>query len=352
MATSNATAASAAPQASQRSCWRSVPRARRKRPTSDTAPTTSATRTTTPAAGMATSSRPRGRAGTAERVPDGRVLRVQRCRVDDRRQQPDHGAAAATLAHQRQRGEGSDPVGVSSRTKPAQRQPDQDEAGVEPGQVAGGRQRPRPGHQPVAGVAEGRGHRGSATAPGRAAASPPGGGAGGRPGPPRPWPRSPPPPPGGCCWRTTRSARTRPGAAGGPARRLRPGRAGSAPTAPTPARPATSVAGPVGSKGSLASAQLFAASRDRHLHRQGSRVSVAGLRLGSVTETAGQAGREVSNHSRGAGGGHSNVGDRPPGGPAAVVDMACGRSQSDDRVGCMVWSITASSSVFRASRST
>jgi hypothetical protein len=30
------------------------------------------------------------------------------------------GAAAATLAHQRQRGEGSFPVGVSSRTKPAQ----------------------------------------------------------------------------------------------------------------------------------------------------------------------------------------------------------------------------------------
>jgi len=28
------------------------------------------------------------------------------------------GAAAATHAHQRQRGEGSDPVGVSSRTKP------------------------------------------------------------------------------------------------------------------------------------------------------------------------------------------------------------------------------------------
>ena len=30
------------------------------------------------------------------------------------------GAAAATHAHQRQRGEGSDPVGVSSRTKPTQ----------------------------------------------------------------------------------------------------------------------------------------------------------------------------------------------------------------------------------------
>ena len=30
------------------------------------------------------------------------------------------GAAAATLAHQRQRGEGSDPVGVSSRMKPTQ----------------------------------------------------------------------------------------------------------------------------------------------------------------------------------------------------------------------------------------
>jgi hypothetical protein len=28
------------------------------------------------------------------------------------------GAAAAALAHQRQRGEGSDPVGVSSSTKP------------------------------------------------------------------------------------------------------------------------------------------------------------------------------------------------------------------------------------------
>ena len=30
------------------------------------------------------------------------------------------GAATATLAHQRQRGEGSDPVGVSSRMKPTQ----------------------------------------------------------------------------------------------------------------------------------------------------------------------------------------------------------------------------------------
>jgi hypothetical protein len=29
------------------------------------------------------------------------------------------GAAAATLAHQRQRGDGSDPVGVSGSTKPA-----------------------------------------------------------------------------------------------------------------------------------------------------------------------------------------------------------------------------------------
>ncbi len=33
------------------------------------------------------------------------------------------GAAAASLAHQRQRGEGSDPVGVSSRTKPTQASP-------------------------------------------------------------------------------------------------------------------------------------------------------------------------------------------------------------------------------------
>jgi hypothetical protein len=33
---------------------------------------------------------------------------------------PTTGAAAATLAHHRQRGEGNDPVGVSSRTKPIQ----------------------------------------------------------------------------------------------------------------------------------------------------------------------------------------------------------------------------------------
>jgi hypothetical protein len=33
---------------------------------------------------------------------------------------PSAGAAAATLAHHRQRGEGSDPVGVSSNTKPMQ----------------------------------------------------------------------------------------------------------------------------------------------------------------------------------------------------------------------------------------
>jgi hypothetical protein len=33
------------------------------------------------------------------------------------------GAAPATLAHHRQRGEGSDPVGVSSSTKPRQAMP-------------------------------------------------------------------------------------------------------------------------------------------------------------------------------------------------------------------------------------
>jgi hypothetical protein len=49
---------------------------------------------------------------------------------------------------------------------------------------------------------------------------------------------------------------------------------------------------------------------------------------------------------------HSQVGDRPPAGPAAAVGRVSGRSQSNARVGCMVWSITVSSSPLRVSRST
>jgi hypothetical protein len=40
------------------------------------------------------------------------------------------GAAAASLAHQRQRGEGSDPLGVSSSTKPTQANPMNTVAGL------------------------------------------------------------------------------------------------------------------------------------------------------------------------------------------------------------------------------
>ena len=40
------------------------------------------------------------------------------------------GPAAATQAHQRQRGDGSDPVGVSSRTKPTKASPTMVVAGL------------------------------------------------------------------------------------------------------------------------------------------------------------------------------------------------------------------------------
>jgi hypothetical protein len=112
-----ATATTAAPNASQRSCWRSVPRARRKRTTSDQAPTGIASTVTARLTPLATCNGPARKVtasgfGTAPKgmPPNGRGTAVTR---------PTAGAAAATLAHQRQRREGSDPVGVSSRTKPS-----------------------------------------------------------------------------------------------------------------------------------------------------------------------------------------------------------------------------------------
>jgi hypothetical protein len=116
-----ATATTAAPNASQRSCWRSVPRARRKRTTSDQAPTGIPSTVTTRPTPLAT---PNGSVreatasgfGTAPKgapkglSPNGSGIAVTR---------PTAAAAAATLAHQRQRRDGKDPVGVSNRTKPS-----------------------------------------------------------------------------------------------------------------------------------------------------------------------------------------------------------------------------------------
>jgi hypothetical protein len=117
-ATSSAAEARAAPQASQRSCWRSVPRARRNRSISDPAATTSATSTTRPAT-QSQSMWP-SRAGTASGLPtSGNSGRSGAGSTTDPSSH-NSAAAAATRAHQRQRGDGSRPVGVSSSTKPAQ----------------------------------------------------------------------------------------------------------------------------------------------------------------------------------------------------------------------------------------
>ena len=51
-----------------------------------------------------------------ERAGHRLVRRVQRLGVE---QHPTTAAATTSLAHQRQRGEGSDPVGVSSSTNPS-----------------------------------------------------------------------------------------------------------------------------------------------------------------------------------------------------------------------------------------
>jgi hypothetical protein len=118
MATTSAAEARVAPQASQRSCWRSVPRARRNRSTSDPAATTSATRTTR-AASQSPASGPL-RAGTPNGLPICGYSGRNGAGSTTDPSSHSTGAAAATRAHQRQRGEGSRPVGVSSSTKPAQ----------------------------------------------------------------------------------------------------------------------------------------------------------------------------------------------------------------------------------------
>src|SRR4029450_12371017 len=68
-ATRNNPAARTAPSATQRSCSRSVPRARRKRSSSDTAPTTSAIRMITAPTGNSSASGPSHRAATPSGFP-------------------------------------------------------------------------------------------------------------------------------------------------------------------------------------------------------------------------------------------------------------------------------------------
>ena len=100
--------------------------------------------TTARAARLAASrapSRPRRSRGP----PSGLVARVQRPRRPGSPPAPATGVAAITLAHQRQRGEGSDPVGVSSRTKPMQGQGREHGRRLVPADVAGGGQRTRAG---------------------------------------------------------------------------------------------------------------------------------------------------------------------------------------------------------------
>src|SRR5215218_10149002 len=112
----------AAANPTQRSCRRSTPLARRRRTTSDHAPTTSpavawarptamAASTGPASAGAVTGSMMVSYGGITSPGPTARANRKAA------------GATADSLAHQRQRGEGGDPVGVRSRIQPTQTNP-------------------------------------------------------------------------------------------------------------------------------------------------------------------------------------------------------------------------------------
>ena len=111
--TAAARAASAAAAVTQRSWRRSIPRARRNRSTSDPAATSSPTRTTmSPSRATAASGPLWNRRGTATASYGGSSGFAWR--VTDSTD-----ATTTSQAHQRQRGDGGDPVGVSSRTNPS-----------------------------------------------------------------------------------------------------------------------------------------------------------------------------------------------------------------------------------------
>ena len=112
-ASSSVAADTAAASASQRSCSRSVLCARRERPSSDPAPTTRPSRVTSTQGRNSAA-----RAGTARGLPTAGCSGYRGLGSVTRASTPSATAVAATLAHQRQRGDGSLPVGVSSNTKP------------------------------------------------------------------------------------------------------------------------------------------------------------------------------------------------------------------------------------------
>jgi hypothetical protein len=76
----------------------------------------SVARTISAATAATVSSRPVG-IGTASGFPTSGCSGDNGCGSTAANKTSSTGAAAATLAHQRQRGDGSDPVGVRSRTK-------------------------------------------------------------------------------------------------------------------------------------------------------------------------------------------------------------------------------------------
>jgi hypothetical protein len=115
--TSDPSTVSAAASATHCSCWRSVPPALRKRTTSDPAPTTTArlvTRSELVDGQQRTPSPVRSNGFSGVRDPGSKDRGAS---TITRRLTT--GTTTAARAHHRQRGEGSDPVGVSSRTKPS-----------------------------------------------------------------------------------------------------------------------------------------------------------------------------------------------------------------------------------------
>src|SRR5215217_3777278 len=106
----------AAPSATQRSCWRSTPWARRKRTTSDPAATATARAVTTRATRVATSRTP-SKARSLKGLLVTSSCGSNRPGTTGTTSTKATGVAAVMTAHRRQRGEGSDPVGVNSSTK-------------------------------------------------------------------------------------------------------------------------------------------------------------------------------------------------------------------------------------------
>jgi hypothetical protein len=85
MAASNASAARAAPHTSQRSCWRSIPWARPSVPQRH-GPDDQRSQDDNSGDRLGDVQQPTRQERDGERVLDGRVLRIQRCRVNDRSQ--------------------------------------------------------------------------------------------------------------------------------------------------------------------------------------------------------------------------------------------------------------------------